>query len=334
MIASGLNSPMNSPIIVVEAFARARRKSGKTGTCIINEVKSASVATQRTAKFLDHSRGRTDTELVRAHSISGDSMERPVGIARGRSGRPERWIRVPKAAELVAADLRQSIVEGALKEGDTLPPEAELLRRFGVSRPTLREAYRLLESEGLITVQRGLKGGALVHAPSEDVVARHLGTILRFRGATLQDVYDARMLVEPPAAGLLARTRSPEVLEEIERILAAEAEMVRDSMAFSHEATLFHEKVLELAGNHTLAVFGKMLSGIVDFHLQEANVRDTLPKGVELTGRAHRAHERLVELIRQGDAATAESFWRTHLEAAEHFLLPGEISDSRVNVFR
>jgi DNA-binding FadR family transcriptional regulator len=258
-------------------------------------------------------------------------MDRPIGIDR-RSGQSERWIRVPKAAELVAADLRQSIVEGALKEGDTLPPEAELLRRFGVSRPTLREAYRLLESEGLITVQRGLKGGALVHAPSEDVAARHLGMILRFRGARLQDVYDARLLVEPPVAGLLARTRSPEVLEEIERILAAEADLVRDSVAFSHEVTHFHEKVLELAGNHTLAVFGKILSGIVDFHLQEANVREMLPKDPELNKRAHRAHERLVELIRQGDAANAESFWRAHLQAAEQFLLPGEISHKPVNL--
>jgi DNA-binding FadR family transcriptional regulator len=261
-------------------------------------------------------------------------MDRPIRIARRRPGDSEPWIRVPKAAELVAAELRHSIVEGALKEGDTLPPEAELLRRFGVSRPTLREAYRLLESEGLITVQRGLKGGALVHAPNEDVVARHLGTILRFRGATLQDVYDARMLVEPPAAGLLARTRSPEVLDEIERILAAESETLRDSMAFSHEATHFHEKMLELAGNHTLAVFGKILSGIVEFHLHEANVREMLPKGDEVTGRAHRAHERLVELIRKGDAASAETFWRSHLEAAEHFLLPGEISHKPINLFR
>ena len=56
-------------------------------------------------------------------------------------------VRVPKAAELVAAQLRGQIVRGELAEGDALPPEHELMQRFGVSRPTLREAFRVLEEK-------------------------------------------------------------------------------------------------------------------------------------------------------------------------------------------
>ncbi|EIV96383.1 transcriptional regulator, partial [Frankia sp. QA3] len=61
-----------------------------------------------------------------------------------------RHVRVPKTAELVAAHLRRQIVRGELHEGDALPPEAVLMEQFGVSRPTLREAFRVLESEALI----------------------------------------------------------------------------------------------------------------------------------------------------------------------------------------
>ena len=68
------------------------------------------------------------------------------------SGAP---VRSPKTAELVAGTLRRMVVDGQLKEGDFLPNEAELMTHFGVSRPTLREAVRVLESERLVEVRRG-----------------------------------------------------------------------------------------------------------------------------------------------------------------------------------
>src|SRR3954469_23872896 len=101
-------------------------------------------------------------------------------------------LRVPKMAELVAQRLRRQIVRGELTEGDALPSEAELMTQFGVSRPTLREAFRVLESEGLIRVRRGAHGGARVQTPNGDIAARYAGLVLEFRGTTLEDVYDAR----------------------------------------------------------------------------------------------------------------------------------------------
>src|SRR5436190_15156949 len=105
-------------------------------------------------------------------------------------------LRVPKTAELVASHLRRQIVRGELKEGDALPPESALMEHFGVSRPTLREAYRVLESEALISVRRGARGGARVHIPDGDVAARYAGLVLQFRGTTLADVYAARSAIE------------------------------------------------------------------------------------------------------------------------------------------
>src|SRR5947208_1536000 len=119
-----------------------------------------------------------------------------------------RAVRVPKTAELVAAELRRQIVRGELKAGDALPPETNLMEQFGVSRPTLREAFRVLESEALITVRRGSRGGARIEVPTGDVAARHAGLLLQVRGTTLGDVYRARMIVEPPAAGMLAGRKS------------------------------------------------------------------------------------------------------------------------------
>jgi DNA-binding FadR family transcriptional regulator len=83
--------------------------------------------------------------------------------------------RVPKTAELVAQRLRRQIISGDLAEGDALPSETTLTETFGISRPTLREAFRVLEAEQLISVRRGARGGARVHAPSADVAARYAG---------------------------------------------------------------------------------------------------------------------------------------------------------------
>ena len=120
-------------------------------------------------------------------------------------------VHVPKAAELVAASLRRQIVRGQLKEGDALPHESVLMETFAVSRPTLREAFRVLESEQLIRVRRGAHGGARVHVPDSDVAARFTGFVLQHRGATVADVLEARALIEPPQppsspAGATART--------------------------------------------------------------------------------------------------------------------------------
>jgi len=83
-------------------------------------------------------------------------------------------VRIPKAAELVSKELRNQIVRGVLKMGDSLTGEAELMARFGVSRPTLREAIRILESEGLVRISRGARGGASVLSPSINIAARHI----------------------------------------------------------------------------------------------------------------------------------------------------------------
>src|ERR1700730_10998688 len=92
-------------------------------------------------------------------------------------------VRSPKTAELVAGTLRRMVVDGQLKDGDFLPNEAELMAHFAVSRPTLREAVRVLESERLVEVRRGSRTGAPVRGAGGEVVARTAGVLLSLSGA-------------------------------------------------------------------------------------------------------------------------------------------------------
>lgn len=228
--------------------------------------------------------------------------------------------RVPKTAELVAHHLRKRIVRGELREGESLPSEATLTTQFGVSRPTLREAFRVLEAEQFITVRRGAKGGASVHAPNANMVARYAGFYLEHAGTTLADVFQARVAVEAPAAALAAERATADDIARL-RASAADCERVDDDgRLLAQHFSDFHALVVELSGNRTLSLLHSMLREIIDM----AKLRRFTDGGAgKRRAIAHgaKAHERLVDLIEAGDVAAAEEFWQTHLEQANRFLL-------------
>src|SRR5499427_3958373 len=115
--------------------------------------------------------------------------------------------RLREKPQQIADELRAMIVSGRLSEGDSLGREPELVERFGVSRPSLREALRILEAEGLISVVRGVYGGVVVHEPSQRLTARTASLVLRSRNVPLADVFEARALLEPMAAKAVASKR-------------------------------------------------------------------------------------------------------------------------------
>lgn len=238
---------------------------------------------------------------------------------------PRRTVRVPKTAEVVAQTLRKQIVRGELPAGASLPAETVLTEMFGVSRPTLREAIRILETERLITVRRGARGGAMVHAPTPTTVARHAALVLEHDGAPLADVLTARVLVEGPCAGIAAVNRRPADIARL-RELVGRCELVgHDHLRLAVEHSDFHSAVVEIAGNATVLLMHKMLRRIVDM----AKVR-RLDQDDEETARAKAlnfgtdAHSRLVELIEAGDATGAEQHWTRHLVASNRYMLAGD----------
>src|SRR5690349_1932097 len=125
-------------------------------------------------------------------------------MAEPRAGRSP----VREKPEQIADELRALIVSGQLAEGDSLGHEPDLVERFGVSRPSLREALRILEAEGLITVVRGVLGGVVVHEPDERMTARTAALVLQARNVSLADVYDARRHLELTAVRVVTSARS------------------------------------------------------------------------------------------------------------------------------
>ena len=145
-----------------------------------------------------------------------------VGV--GRETR--RRLTSPRIAETVADELRRQIVDGELADGDLLPPQAVLVERFNVSLVSLREALRILETEGLLSVRRGNQGGSVVHAPTKASAAYMLGLVLQSEHVLLSDLGTALRDLEPTCAALAAQ-RPDRVTTIVPRVAATQRRDVR-----------------------------------------------------------------------------------------------------------
>jgi DNA-binding FadR family transcriptional regulator len=225
-------------------------------------------------------------------------------------------VRVPKAASLVAASLRRQIVLGELKKGDALPNETELMRTFEVSRPTLREALRILEAESLISVKRGARGGARVATPDASVTAHHAALVLRLQGTTVEDVFVARLIIEPAAVRLLAARAKVdgEVIAPLRELQQKSEQATHDREAYASLAARFHEQVIELAGNRTLTLLGLILMEIVEPHNRATFA--ALANGDSIAHRAQHDHAELLDALASGEGDAAAAIWEHHMQDA------------------
>jgi len=239
-------------------------------------------------------------------------------------------IRVRKTADLIAAHIRGLIIRGELQEGDYLQSEAQLLIHFATSRPTLREAIRILENEGLITTTRGSRSGARVHRPSVDNVARYAGFALQADGATLGDLYEARLAIEPYAAGLAAERRDAQAIagvrEEYARLCALlEA---KESITFRERLAHFHIRIVDASGNKTLSLMNRLLHLVLAKHQRRFRTEAMLKplnaaRRREFYSSGMARLEKIGDLIEAGERAEAEAFWRGHLEHSNQVWLTG-----------
>ncbi len=246
--------------------------------------------------------------------------------------------RVPqrRIAETVAAELRSRILAG--DENYRLPTQDQLVQDFGVSYPSIREALRILETEGLVTVRRGNVGGAEVHRPDEMSAAYHLGLALQAAHVTLGDLATGLRMLEPTCAAECARRpdRAETVIPALTENVDKSAELVDDGVAFTHTAREFHDLIVSFTPNLTVRYVVSTLVALWSVQEEtwaEAQARrGEYPSPAE-AAEAVRTHRRLVKDIAAGRADEAEQLYRTHLAATQAVVLE-RFDDGVVNASR
>ena len=235
----------------------------------------------------------------------------------GERARPARaQVHHPKVAERVADRLRDRILGSELADGDVLPKQEQLIEEFAVSPPSMREALRILETEGLVTIIRGNVGGATVQVPRPETVAYMLSMVLQAKAVELDDVKASLGEMEAMCAAMAARLPDRSAL--VARLWARieESQAVLDDDEYVHVGRYFHEDFVAGCGNQTvLAVLGAM-ERLWSAHVEELTNR-TEAIGVfadpNFRQRNLNEHIAIVKAIEKGDAAKASRLVQAHM---------------------
>jgi len=219
-------------------------------------------------------------------------------------------VRVPKASDLLAEQLRHKILEGELGPGEALPNERALAEESRLSRTAVREALRILEIDGLVSTRPGRNGGTFVRMPDADSVARSLDVFIRGRKVRFHDVLEVREEIEPICARLAAHHRTDADLEDLDVATEAVRDAFGDLPAFLTTNVQWHLTVARISHNELLAAFMLAISNAVRAatDIEDFN-SDEVRRG------AVKAHDRVAAAIRDGDSEAAMNSMRRHVHA-------------------
>jgi DNA-binding FadR family transcriptional regulator len=218
--------------------------------------------------------------------------------------------RVRKAYEQVADQLRELILTGQIAPAQRLPNEAALASQFGVSRPTIREALRVLSAQALIRTTKGSSGGSFVTLPTVDHISEFLSANISLLShsmdVSLDEFLEARELLEVPAARLAARRRGADDLEVLRGALPEHPLTLSTEEQFRHNKD-FHSALVVASGNALLSIAAQPIFSALQTHLTRSTLRRKFHQQVSDD------HRRLMAAVEAGDEDAAAEEMRAHL---------------------
>ena len=207
-------------------------------------------------------------------------------------------VSVGRISEIIVEQIRLLMRQGQLRPGDRLPPERDLCERFGVSRVTVREALRMLESSGLVEIRVGARGGAFVTAPSSDRVGEGLADLLTLSVVSPADMSEVRMVLETGIVPLVCERATEEDLAGLEAV-CQRSETAVGTGDYPDELSLeFHLRVAAATHNPAIAMMVKSFCEPLLMSRRQA-------PAVQPNGSSPREHEQFTEALRRRDADSA-----------------------------
>jgi GntR family transcriptional repressor for pyruvate dehydrogenase complex len=240
---------------------------------------------------------------MRARASAED--EHPEGEARLHSFRTVA-LRGPKLSAQVARQIVDFVVQRGVSPGQTLPPEKVMVEQLGVSRGTLREALRILEVHGLISLKPGPTGGPVV----KEMTGRDLGqaSTLHFHmaAATFREVWEARLAIDPMMARLAAERTSTEIADRLRSVIE-KAEGTSGDDEYVAATSQFHTAMSGMSGNRVLDLYAISLSEIWNAHVKGR----LFPESER--GRVYDDHRAIADAVIAGNGDLAERLMREHM---------------------
>lgn len=217
-------------------------------------------------------------------------------------------IRAPRAADIVVQHIRDKIITRQYSEGTRLPTETEMADQLNVSRPTVREALRILEAEGLIRTRPGPGGGPRVRRPDVKTVMRSLTTLFQYERVTLAELIDARQTIEPACARQAAKHASADDVTALRESIERTAADLEDDDVFWTENANFHLAIAAASNNIVLHTVMTALRELI--YQFTAGLSSTDENRAETLDE----HTAILQAIESRDADAAAEVVRSHLQ--------------------
>ena len=229
-------------------------------------------------------------------------------------------IRKTRVAEEIADRIRVLILDGTFPEGRPLPGERVLSERFGVSRGSIRDAFRTLETIGLLVTRHGQ--GTFPQALDVDRLVAPLASVLSYRYDLQDELLDVRRMFEPAVARAAATRATHEDLADLQRIVDAQRKKLKTGRSAIVEDTAFHHVLARATRNRVLVSIMATLNDL----LVESRRLTLKQKG--RPGRSILGHEAVVAGLRQRDANAAAEAMREHIDQIAELLQPATTASS------
>lgn len=219
-----------------------------------------------------------------------------------------RPVRVSRASGDIVRQVQASIADGKFAPGDRLPSEKELSEQFGLSRTTIRDALRILESQGLVEIRVGAGGGTFVALPSDQPLGQVLTNMLRLRGITTAELVEARLAIEISIVNYAAERATPEDIQRMcQAVEQARAAQAAGQMRFTPYSIDFHVALAQAAKSRAL------LYTVNAFRTPFYETLDRLLPDEEMALRAIKDHQELLDAIAARNASRARAVMREHI---------------------
>lgn len=221
-----------------------------------------------------------------------------------------------RASQAIYEQIVQLIISGRLQPGDRLPSERQMMEMMQRSRPTIREALRMLERNGLIQIVPG-SSGAIVAAPSVASVEEPLENLLNMSQLGNHELLEYRELNEMATVAWAAERRTDADLAHIRKHLEAFSNTTDNFSEFARYDISFHQAIAEAGHNRVATMVDKVLHRLVLNILQQAYERKDSAQQQLMMAEILASHQSIYDAIAAGDADLARRTMRSHMRMFE-----------------
>jgi GntR family transcriptional regulator, transcriptional repressor for pyruvate dehydrogenase complex len=258
---------------------------------------------------------RGNARATRADKRGGDAPA-------GRTSDASSFVRLERTSVGLQAveTIKALILSGDLQPGDALPSERELAVMLGISRPSLREAIRVLSAMNVLEPRHG--GGTYVTSLDPRLLAQPVSFLLQIEPAAFRHLHEVRQVLEVGAVRLAAPRITEDALDNLQQLAEAAEEALADPARYTELDFAIHTAIVEATGN---PICLSLYESIADLSLES---RRRTARTAAVRQRAHEDHVAIIAALHAHDADAAAQAMSSHLEAMQHALI-GEDAAAR-----